>query len=274
MKNELWQTEEFEDLVARSLLAMYEEGIKPPQLPKKSKGMIAVPIPHRVATDRDMRLMKETGPFFAPNDRIVIAKNYWHEIDGLPNRACLACKEDRTGFDQFSGYLELHFAERVERFPRGVLFPPMDIVAKYRITSFYAQERGGYDAMACHVVIHRDGRIISQDRLEVEELLASAILQSNADMRHVWNVQAIEGKARATFGVYEEQIKSLFYSRDLPMTVTGRRRPVLHWVSAHRRRIQSGDDVSVSEHLRGITEFEMNGTLFRITNPAKEQPTT
>jgi hypothetical protein len=98
---------------------------------------------------------------------------------------------------------------------------------------------------------------------------ASCVLGLGSDKKHLWNVTANEGFAKATFGVYPEQIKSLFYSRELPMTETGRKRPILHWVRSHRRRIKEGIEVDIEKHLKGINEFVYNGTKFIITRPLK-----
>jgi hypothetical protein len=94
------------------------------------------------------------------------------------------------------------------------------------------------------------------------------------DARHVWNIDTSEEivgiKTPLRLGVSPEHVKSLFYARNLPITETGRKRPILHWVRAHLRRLREGIDVDISKHLRGITAFGMGGFAFRITNPNKE----
>jgi len=56
----------------------------------------------------------------------------------------------------------------------------------------------------------------------------------------------------------------------LPLTVTGRKKPILHWVRAHQRRIKEGVDIDINKHLRGCCEFVMNDTKFCITLPHKQ----
>lgn len=94
------------------------------------------------------------------------------------------------------------------------------------------------------------------------------------DRRHFWEVTAIEEfwenfPAKAIFSIDEEFIKSLFYARSIPMTASGRLRPILHWVSAHQRRIKEGVDVDVKKHMRGIDAFSMHGVRFHISEPRK-----
>lgn len=137
----------------------------------------------------------------------------------------------------------------------------------------YIDDKGGiYDTYARR----HDGELITtahgtfNSTGDVSDIgWASAIIGFYQDRRHLWNVVANEGKAKATFGVHPEQIKSLFYARDLPMTETGRKRPILHWVNAHKRRIEKGYEVDIDKHLRGINEFVYQGTKFTITQPFK-----
>jgi len=102
----------------------------------------------------------------------------------------------------------------------------------------------------------------------------AAALQTVSDFKSMWVVQTKEETITKILtplrlGVNAEIIKSLFYARNLPVTESGRKRPILHWVRAHQRRIKDGIDVDITKHLRGITNFEMDGFEFNITNPVK-----
>lgn len=104
-------------------------------------------------------------------------------------------------------------------------------------------------------------------------LLAYTIGLDN-DKRYFWCITAQEENmpsipAKAHFSIDEEYVKSLFYARTIPITSTGRLRPILHWVSAHKRRLKEGIDVDVRKHLRGIEAFSMHGVNFKITQPVK-----
>lgn len=95
----------------------------------------------------------------------------------------------------------------------------------------------------------------------------AAALQFNADGRSHWKIEAVERDAKASIGCKREEIKSLLYARSLPMTETGRKRPILHLVAAHRRRIKEGIEIDIDQFLRGVREVELNGTLFRVSPP-------
>lgn len=99
------------------------------------------------------------------------------------------------------------------------------------------------------------------------EIQAALTYQVYSDRTNLWNVRATDSETNTVFGVYEQQIQSLFYARELPTTQSGRKRPILHWVKAHQRRMKEGCEIDIEQHLRGIRSFEMNGTRFEIIRP-------
>jgi hypothetical protein len=52
-----------------------------------------------------------------------------------------------------------------------------------------------------------------------------------------------------------------FKLREAPMTPTGRRRAILHWVRSHRR---ASDDALIKQHTRGVQEIVMDGLRVRL----------
>lgn len=104
---------------------------------------------------------------------------------------------------------------------------------------------------------------------------ASGALQTAAEMRGMWHVETEESvislPTPIKLGVDAEIVKSLFYARQAPLSESGRRRPILHWVRSHQRRLATGIDIDIEKHLRGVTEFEMDGFPFRIVQPLKRQ---
>jgi hypothetical protein len=160
------------------------------------------------------------------------------------------------------------------------------VAAYYKVLQFIPFSANGYLALRDYMVVGGSGEAYSciaiarywykgrprtafVDSGDETALRGAAVINLFNDKRFLWNVVASEGRAKVTFGVYEEQIKSLFYARDLPLTATGRKRPILHWVAAHRRRIKSGVDIDITKHLRGCSGFDMLGTRFDIINPVR-----
>ena len=70
----------------------------------------------------------------------------------------------------------------------------------------------------------------------------------------------------------KEEIKSLLYARSLPMTDTGRKRPILHLVEAHTRRLRNGTDINIDTFLRGTQIIDMYGTRFTVRPPEVLRP--
>lgn len=107
-------------------------------------------------------------------------------------------------------------------------------------------------------------------------LFLSYVIGLHNDRRYFWEVQATEEfwkdyPAKAMFSIDEEYIKSLFYARSVPLTNSGRLRPILHWVKAHKRRLKEGIDIDINKHMRGIDSFVMHDVKFSITQPRKKR---
>lgn len=288
--NEYWKEDEFEDLVARSLIGLYETKIK-----REKKGPKCI----RFGNDVFERFRK-FGCYFAPIDRVfyanldneVIHENQNIDIinDGLPNKGVISLTHTDTA------YLHTFYIEKIPFLPKPF---QSDIKGTpYRIThmgfendhvwgcgNFIMVDNKGlvqscyinevtYDPVTRRHILYKNRPVMHDKKdgcKDFYSIWASITIQTYQDRRYLWNVQAIDGIAKATFGVYPEQIKSLFYARELPETITGRKKPILHWVSAHQRRMKSGTDVDVEKYLRGTHEFVMNGTKFKITEPFKKK---
>lgn len=300
-----WDNEEFEDLVARSLIMLYETKIM------KHRDAH----PNFVFTEKMLERIRKIGCYHPPDDRICLAEykpgtqtlseNQKLDIinDGFPTKGVLCHsldpKDPMLTDDMRDGaYLEINYIERIDKFPRpitakrhGKPFRLIQIWGRNDCLEGHAAyftvdnegntagtfwKRSWYDdrtgicksELVCAKTVQ--SKTESEKCEDVHVANASFVYQYWSDRRFLWNVVAQEGTSKATFGVHPEQIKSLFYSRELPMTETGRKRPILHWVASHHRRIKNGIDIDIEKHLRGITEFVYQGTKFTITQPIKK----
>jgi hypothetical protein len=218
--------------------------------------------------------------------------------DPLPAYAGLVVRE--------KDLLVFHSARRLgPRLPRGYAPPGpggvnyvLSWLHRHDQVNRHARRSVGEDTLeggSSFVNVRPDGRIVPCVRVggmswnvggaysglrAADCALTAACINAEADARFLWRVETWEhvvGKSQdmdtpLRLGVGPEHVQSLFYARDMPLTETGRKRPILHWVQAHERRLRSGIEVDVREHLRGITEFEMEGFPFRITSPVKRDP--
>lgn len=283
-----WEKEEFEDLVSKSLISMYETKIQ--------KSCLKVP-KFIKPTDEDIRHLRNFGSYFAPEDRYSSLNRIDLVNDGLPKEACWAY--DPTGTyegqpkeDLLEGeYFRLNYIKLINNVPLSILDKNglrcnVKENKVYKVLAFSCTQNKGFHLMKSYVYVNTEGlsfdtyarspkgKLITLAHGGLGEEISdigwvNATVGFYQDRRYLWNVTANEGIAKATFGVYPEQIKSLFYAREMPMTETGRKRPILHWVAAHNRRIKSGIDVDIDTHLRGINEFVYQGTKFTITRPIK-----
>jgi hypothetical protein len=91
------------------------------------------------------------------------------------------------------------------------------------------------------------------------------------NIRPNFYLKARQDGSQARLSVFDEEIKSLFYARDLNPTATGRKKPLLHWVRAHHRRLKNGTEIDISEYLRGDTKFNLLGMDLEIISPVKSK---
>lgn len=303
--NEYWVKEEFEDLVARSIIAMFETKLKKHKNSAKSTRL----------TPEILKSVRSLGCYFAAPDRLLVIQENEKGIasavqeidvlnDGRPKRAIMCHSIKNTGAEDDEDmrkdcYMEITYLENINGLPKGIQANHTGKV--YRTTKIWMRNNC-LEGISLHNIVDHTGKVYGtyrmrsdynpvtgrcfmekvstanmqneEERTRAEDITTvevAATISTWQDRRYLWNVTANEGFAKATFGVYPEEVKSLFYAREMPMTETGRKRPMLHWVAAHNRRMKSGIDVDIEKHLRGINEFVYQGTKFTITRPLKEK---
>jgi hypothetical protein len=289
MKNsDQWTQDGFEDYVASSIIALYENKIL------NNTGAGPNKLRENHVTD-----IRKSGVFIPSKDRIVIAPGddgKWEfdvMNDPLPIKGNIAIKRDnkKEGEEgKYFGYLQIFAFERIHHKPKR-WFRRSGGDA-YKITFINAVNQG-LEGEVFYVSIDRDGAIHAFDEIvsgkglaamgvpmeltksivEPEffsqaEAISSSAFQYHADKRFCWSITAEEQQAKATLGCMKEEVKSLLYARSLPLSSTGRKRPILHLVEAHKRRLKNGTDIDISDFLRGVQKVEMGGTLFTVNAPS------
>lgn len=281
-----WSSENFEDHVETTLIAMYESNI----LKTRSQAKFMC------ANKKELEQVRKRGPYIAGLDRIILKNDeseqdfYDVKNDGFLNNGVLALMLPEQK-EYISGYLNVISFERVNHLPKhwkrkskGPIYKQISIV--YQNKGIFS--RKAYYTVCddkiylCDVIFHKNNYYGSNYNIswhEAEKKLikehefgVSMAMQYEADRRFCWSIKAEEKEAKVTIGCNKEEVKSLLYARSLPMTDTGRKRPVLHLVEAHKRRIRNGTDVNVTQFLRGTQQVEMNGTLFTVLPPKTLSP--
>lgn len=102
-----------------------------------------------------------------------------------------------------------------------------------------------------------------------ENTVRRVIMTANtiADRMCQWGIASSDSGVNVELQCYHDEVKSLLYARSLPMTATGRKRPILHLVAAHRRRIKEGIEIDIEQFLRGVRKVEMGGAIFEVRSP-------
>jgi len=283
---DIWESEEMADAAIQGLVGLMEWS----HLDHEAD------TPYKRTTIDDFGMMKLNGIYFSPGDRIII-NGHIDEVNDLgPEYFSNAHLIDENSCHQRvkQFYMIVYSGRKIIRLPRGV-FGPINDSDFYKVTTwaFLRSNFQGCPAMTSvnyysinklsgkiYPCFSRSEKSHAQASPQLIQLVADAYTLWQ-DKKHLWNVTAMEllmSKnetriddlyAKVTFGVYEEHIKSLLYARDMPLTSAGRKRPILHWVSAHKRRLERGVEIDISKHLRGVTSLSMGGINFEITNPVK-----
>lgn len=99
--------------------------------------------------------------------------------------------------------------------------------------------------------------------------LSGAVALTVSAWRHrewEWNVVVGDDRGKVSFPLQPALVKKLFTERDIDGP--GKRKALLHWVSAHRRRTGS----NVKTHIRGNTSFSMRNLRCELGIPGKHWP--
>ena len=220
-------------------------------------------------------------------------RHYWNgyvdPVDfPLPESGCVYCKTDSPDHFKFVTI------KRISKLPKKVVCECKKPLYIYKFINVYVYISrtkmpqcnvayfcidkdgavyGAFDLKKLRYNQYNPAEVLWHDMLNLSYYSAGAI-SLLADRRYLWNIRTKEsldpiGNAIINFGVEEEMVKSLVFARDEPLTTAGRKRPILHWVAAHRRRLEKKIEVDIRKHLRGVTEFKIEGLHFEITSPTK-----
>lgn len=236
----------------------------------------------------------QCGVYIPGTKRDYWCGNFDVGVDEFPQQGCVYCSPDEKDGEDFA-YVHV---KKMAGFADNIITQCKDPVARYKVSHVSYHPSGiPWDAeiktvvRVSYIAISKDGCIYTcYDRLKMREFGAvwtvrdagytafhwgAGALSLLSDRKYLWLVETQEtitdlsANAKMQFGVDPEMVKSLFYSRTIPMTSSGRLRPILHWVDSHKRRIKEGVDINIEKHLRGISQFQIGGLNFNITSPTK-----
>lgn len=280
-EDDFWQDEEFEDAVARGIIAFFESRVA------KNRGSCP---PDRLKTD-DLEFARNYGFYCPGKARSIFGEGFDTTNDPLPIAGTLLLPGDigKNSKTSYGGYSHILSIKQIRAFPHGIEREGPG--TPYQLVTMFPNADGRVHGERRYFTIAKDGKIAACGRRYVQQsrfgrqvvirqfdeephIEKDAIWQATfttqflADERFSWRIEAVEKQARVRLGCEREEVKSLLYARELPLTATGRKRPILHLVAAHRRRLKSGVEIDIDEFLRGTREVVMDGTMFRVHPPA------
>jgi hypothetical protein len=293
MRNEqdYWTEDDFEDTVASALIACFETKFK------KNRGAA----PSDRLTEERIQILRREGPYIASNSRLIMLPEdldhgpFEFDIvnDRLPLKGLYAYRPvGKSSESRPNSYLNVNYIRQVQALGRywhkrknGTLYEMLTMSAENdgvhgERRFFTVTARGEVVACTQRIPSNRRGTshgeivsTIEPDREWLRDTTSwgTVTLQMLADKRHCWTITAQEKTARMHLGSMMEEVKSLLYARSLPMTATGRKRPILHLVESHKRRMRNGTDIDVTAFLRGQQTVEIGGTVFNVNPPATLQ---
>jgi hypothetical protein len=287
-EQDTWDADDFEDSVATGLIACYESKIKKEKLPSFVR-----------IGPADLTLMRKLGPYFPGNDRVMHyvpeAPEFDLVNDPLPSYGCICARNwaNKGKPGAVEGYAMMALFRRIPRLPKEVIRTAKGTdyelacitPGKGRITGekhFLTVDGAGVIRSADQAVIktlafsHRQITVKQSEHephiLAEREIWLSTAMQFIADSRFTWSITASEKEAKTTLGCTQEEIKSLMYARTLPLTVTGRKRPILHLIESHKRRLKNGIEIDIVPFLKGTQIVDINGTAFKVNPPMVKKP--
>lgn len=281
-QGDYWTDESFEDMITRTFIALYENTLDHHSM----RGAL------NAITADDLVKIRKQSVFIPAPDRLV-----WSPTDPrgqklddqliIPTAGCISLGEDRNESDpdHLSSYCRIQYFRRIARLPFSVR--QIGAGTPYESVLLFPQDKGTVEGIREYVTVNEKTKTImpcihrahgKQLQRSIYERLNGAVgrktelclnmsFQLVDDFRHQWRITAETGESKVVVGAYAENVKSLLYARELPMTASGRKRPILHVVSAHRRRMKAGTEIDIKQFLRGTREITMDGTRFVVDVP-------
>lgn len=264
--SDFWTDDKFEECVTKGIIALYETKIE-----RSSYGRQWSQI-----KEEDLARVRRKGLFIPAPDRI------WMRCPDpmydLPSAGCFALTKEVNDPDAIQSYCRINYFKRIDRlhgsvnrFGPGVpyqlisLFPQSTAEGMFAARTYFTVPGAGHSPILAEPKFNR---CAPDERMRLQILLGVGMFLTT-DARNQWTVTAHTDVSTVSVGAYAGVVKSLLYARELPVTASGRKRPILHLVDAHKRRIKSGIDINVKTFLRGTREIEMNGMKYTVQAPQR-----
>lgn len=185
----------------------------------------------------------------------------------------------------YEDYYKIVVISKIHKLPRRIFAPPL-IAPKHFYKLSFMKVRDGVTIFSTTTAVcesasgkvHGCGEtgfqfirnyLINKDSDPWNEAKTTAVLTASMveDFRLDWRWHvSLADSAEIVFPTDALGAQKAFAMRDV--AAGKRRKAILHWVKAHGR-VKNERTIEVQEHLRGVTEFSVDGIRCKITSPEK-----
>jgi len=279
--DDAWTSDEFESRIIAATIALYETRT---DVECEVRGISNF-------NSSSFSRMKTHGVYIPAKGRVCIDPEFGLSVLKWPQSGCMSfgstyntANDGNAEDDLLESYCRLVYFRRLNKLPSHSKM--LALGDPYELIMAWPQDRGPVIGITSYLTINRKTGSISQTfpawyannhgkisefasdpDFDKERLALGAAIQFIDDRRHIWTITAQNDVSKVTVGADAESVKSLLYARSLPMTNTGRKRPILHIVHAHKRRVASGTEIQIDDFLRGSPEVVMDGTKYTVSAP-------
>lgn len=184
--------------------------------------------------------------------------------DIIGDRAEIFVLDRESGCNKWFGYRKL------TRRPKGVYsLPSANLFYEFHFRTVFANGTGEYSKRCVAFSgsgkpspVWARGYQVGHDREINSIVLAASIIEDAARPMSV--TATIHESVNITFPVSVDAYKDFFKLREAPMTESGRRKAISHWVRKHIRKSKDAES-EVKQHKRGVSEIDINGLKVSLT---------
>lgn len=260
---DFWTKDSFEDAITRAMIALYETNYDQFTVGDQRIDQVSHATINRI---------RKIGVFVPAPDRVGWG-DHIDGADGVPREGCLSWGENMTGHESWHTYCDIDYFRRIEKLPQPLRRPC--IGPTFEMSNILPKNQGPAAASKLYYVLGPGGiphlaTAEPKNRRVVEDFFVKktvGAMQLVADRKHTWTITARNLVSCVGVGAYPEVVKSVLYARSFPLSEMGRKRPILHLVKAHQRRIKEGIDIDIDAFLRGVREVKMDGVTYCVDPP-------
>lgn len=124
------------------------------------------------------------------------------------------------------------------------------------------------DSSGRAVFAKMDGLIVCRPDESTLNLCGACSIVEDANRSNAM-LASVKDAVEVNFPVPLNAYQEIFALRDAPMSMAGRRKAIVHWVTQHLRHSTRGNEFAVKKHTRGVQEFTIDGLRIKLTPNAQ-----